>query len=304
MRSTAGNARMGRLSGAPRSGWLNLAWKILLAAAILLLMSIGSPLTWAMAWGVLNPIPAILIIWGALFVCIAATNLFDDPRPIRLGWSILTLGAYLALTIPGVLIGPDRLVDALAPVAALTLVAHLGRRDLPRALRDWALVMALSLYTALGVQAMWLVVNSFGNTAGPAFFLVAVLLPPLIFEAVLLLLRRVESLRDSLSAHVVALVLSTSVAVVVFSLTLLNSSTQLGWRVIFGLLVGILIGGALMIGLLTQPLISAASGSRTSSNPTRGINLGRALVELSHEPILISLAIYIPLRLLSFVAAQ
>src|SRR6266568_9181228 len=105
MRSTAGNARMGRLGGAPRSGWLNLAWKILLAVALLLLMSIGSPLTWAMAWGVLNPIPAILIIWGALFVSIAGSNLFDDPRSIRIGWTVLTLGAYLALTIPGVLIG-------------------------------------------------------------------------------------------------------------------------------------------------------------------------------------------------------
>jgi hypothetical protein len=31
--------------------------------------------------------------------------------------------------------------------------------------------------------------------------------------------------------------------------------------------------------------------------------VGRALVELSHEPILISLAIYVPLRLLSFLAA-
>jgi hypothetical protein len=299
---------MGRLSGAPRSGWLNLAWKILLAAALLFFMSVGNPLTWAMAWGVLNPIPAILIIWGALFVCIASSNLFDDPPTIRLAWTILTLGAYLALTIPGVLIGPDRLVDALAPVAALTLVAHLGRRDLPRALRDWALVMALSLYTALGVQAMWLVVNSFpyyiNNVVVPQVFLIAVLLPPLIFEAVLLLLRRVESLRDNLLAHILGLLLATSVAVVVFSLTLLNSNTQLGWRIIFGLLVGILIGGALMIGLFTQPLISAASGSRTSTNPTRGINLGRALVELSHEPILISLAIYVPLRLLSFMAAQ
>jgi hypothetical protein len=303
MRSTAGNPRMGRLSGAPRAGWLNLAWKILLAAALLVLMSVGNPVTWAMAWGVLNPIPAILIVWGGLFVAIAAGNLFEGTRGLRFGWTVLTLGAYLALTIPGVLFSPDRLVDALGPVAALTLAAHLGRRDLPRALRDWALVMALSLYSALGVQAMWLVVNSFGNSVGPVFFLVAVLLPPLIFEAVLLLLRRVESLRDNLLAHIVGLVLATSVAVVVFSLTLLNSTTQLGWRVIFGLLVGILIGGALMIGLLTQPLISAASGSRTAANPARGINVGRALVELSHEPILISLAIYIPLRLLSFLAA-
>jgi hypothetical protein len=303
MRSTAGNPRMGRLSGAPRAGWLNLAWKILLAAALLVLMSVGNPVRWVMAWGVLNPIPAILIVWGALFVAIAASNLFEGTRALRVGWTLLTLAAYLGLTVPGVLISPDRVVAALGPVAALTLAAHLGRRDLPRALRDWALVMALAIYSALGVQAMWLVVNSFGNALGPIFFLVAVLLPPLIFEAVLLLLRRVESLRDNLLAHIVGLVLATSVAVVVFSLTLLNSSTQLGWRIIFGLLVGILIGGALMIGLLTQPLVSAASGSRTSVNPARGINVGRALVELSHEPILISLAIYVPLRLLSFLAA-
>lgn len=311
MRSTAGNARVSRLSGASRRGWLNLAWKIVLAALILLLMFVGNPLTWAMAWGVLNPIPAILIIWGALFVGIAGTNLFEGSRSIRWGWSALTIGAYLALTVPGVLIGPDRMVDALAPVAALTLVAHLGRRDLPRALRDWALVMGLALYSAVGIQAMWLVVNSFGNSVGPLVFLVAVVLPPLIFEAILLFLRRISSLRDSIPAHIAGLVLATSVAVTVFSLTLLNSSTELGWRIIFGLLVGLLIGIALMIGLFTQPLIAAASGSRTlhttigdpTATSAKGINLGRALVELSHEPILISLAIYVPLRLLSFLSA-
>ncbi|MEO8287447.1 MAG: hypothetical protein ABI670_13560 [Chloroflexota bacterium] len=304
MRSSAGNARMGRLSGSPRSGWLNLTWKILLAIGILLLMSIRTPFTWVVDWSVLNPIPATIILWGALFVGIAASNLFEGTRAIRWGWMALTLGAYLALTIPSVVAGPDRLVDALGPVAALTLVAHLGRRDLQRALRDWGLVMGLSLYSALGVQAMWLVVNSFGNSVGPVVFLVAVLLPPLIFEAVLLFLRRVDSLRDSMLAHIVALVLSTSVAVIVFSFTLLNNNTQLGWRIIFGLMIGLLIGGALMIGLLTQPLISAASGSRSASPAATRINLGRALVELSHEPILISLAIYVPLRLLSFFAAR
>src|SRR3954466_3498872 len=125
MRSTAGTPRMSRLSGPPRSGWLNLAWKIVLAAALLLLMSIGSPLTWAMAWGVLNPIPATLIIWGALFVAIAGSNLFEGSRKLRVGWTALTLGAYLALTVPGVLVGPERMVDALGPVVALTLIAHL-----------------------------------------------------------------------------------------------------------------------------------------------------------------------------------
>ncbi len=304
MRSTAGNARMGGLGGASRSGWRSLGWKILLAVTLLIVMSVGNPVTWAMAWGVLNPIPAALIVWGALFVTIAGNNLFEGTQAIRWTWSALALGAYLALTIPGVLISPDRMVDALGPVAALTLVAHLGRRDLPRAMRDWALVVGLSLYAALGVQAMWLIVNSFGNADGPVVFLIAVVLPPIIFEAILLFLRRVEPLRDNLPAHVIGLVLATSVAVVVFSLTFLNSSTQLGWRIIFGLLVGILIGGALLIGLLTQPLVSAASGSRASANPTRGINLSRALVELSHEPILISLAMYVPLRLLSFLAGQ
>jgi hypothetical protein len=287
------------LGGSSRAGWRTLGWKILLAAALLFLMFVGNPLTWAMAWGALNPIPATLIVWGALFVAIAGSNLFEGTVPIRRAWTVLAVGAYLALTIPGVLAGPDRMDEALAPVTALTLVAHLGRRDLPRALRDWSFVMALSLYAALGVQAMWLIMNSFGNTEGPVVFLIAVILPPLIYEALLLFLRRADSLRDNLPAHIAVLVLATSVAVVVFSLTFLNDSTQPGWRVIFGILVGILIGGALLIGLLTQPLISAASGSR-SPNPPKGINLGRALVELSYEPILISLVIYVPLRLLSF----
>lgn len=276
----------------------------MLAVAILLLMSVGSPLSWIVAWGFLNPIPATLILWGALVVGVAAGNLFEGAPAMRWSWGALTMGAYLALTIPGVLIDANRMVDALGPVAALTLVAHLGRRDLPRALRDWALVMGLALYTALGVQAMWLVIHSFGNDAGPLVFLVAVLLPPLIFEAVLLVVRHVSSLKDNLAAHIAALALSTLLAVVVFSLTLLNGSTPIEWRLIFGLLVGILIGAALLIGLLTQPLVSAASGSRLASTPARGVNPTRALVELSHEPILISLAIYIPLRLLSFIASQ
>jgi hypothetical protein len=292
-----------RLGGASRSGWPTLGWKILLAITLLVLMFVGNPLTWAMAWGALNPIPATLIVWGALFVAIAGSNLFEDTGPIRRAWTVLAVGAYLALTIPGVLVGPDRMVEALAPVTALTLVAHLGRRDLPRALRDWALVIGLSLYAALGVQAMWLIMNSFGNTEGPVVFLIAVLLPPLIFEALLLFLRRVDALRDNLPAHIAVLVLATSAAVLVFSLTFLNDSTQPGWRLIFGILVGILIGGALLIGLLTRPLISAASGSR-SPNPMKGINLGRALVELSYEPILISLVIYVPLRLLSYLPGQ
>ena len=63
------------------------------------------------------------------------------------------MGAYAALAIPGVVAEPAQMVGALGPVAALTLAAHLGRRDLPRALRDWALVMGLGVYAALGFVA-------------------------------------------------------------------------------------------------------------------------------------------------------
>jgi hypothetical protein len=291
--------------GTLRTGWANLTWKALLAIAILFLMSVGSPLSWIVAWGILNPIPAILIVWGGLVVGVAASNLLENLPSLRVAWIALAVGAYLALTIPGVLIGrPDKMVDALAPVTALTLVAHLGRQDLQRALRDWALVMGLSLYAALGVQAMWLVVSVFGNDRGPLVFLVAVLLPPLIFEAVLLLLRRAGPLKNNPVAHVVGLAFSTALAVVVFAATQLNTSMEFVWRLIFGLLVGILIGTALLIGLLTEPLVSAASGSHSISRPGQGLNLAGALVELSHEPILISLAIYIPLRLLFPVSAQ
>src|SRR5215203_4761545 len=111
MRSTPGQARAGRLGGSTRSGWGNLAWKLFVALAILFLMA-GTPLSWAVAWGVLNPIPATLIVWGALVVGIAASNLFEDLGALRWLWVALNLGAYLALTIPGVLTGPDRLIEA------------------------------------------------------------------------------------------------------------------------------------------------------------------------------------------------
>ena len=292
---TTGQARLGRLGG----GWLSLAWKLLLAAAILLLMTVGSPLSWAMAWGFLNPIPATLILWGGLLVGIASSNLFEGDRPLRVAWGALAVGAYAALVIPGVLIGPDRLAQALGPVTALTLAAHLGRRDLPRALRDWAFVMALAVYAGLGVQAMWHVVNSFGNRAGPLVFLAAVVLPPLVFEGAMLVLRRVGGFRDSLAANAAALLLATSVSVAVVSATMLNASTGLLWRVIFGLAAGVLIGGAMLVGIATRPLVAAASGSLAARG--RGATFGRALVELSHEPILISLVVYIPLLFLSVV---
>ena len=68
--------------------------------------------------------------------------------------------------------------------------------------------------------------------------------------------------------------------------------------------MGILIGGALLTGHFLAHLVSAASGSRAPQPTNKGLDLGRALVELSHEPILISLAIYIPLRFISFIATQ
>jgi hypothetical protein len=292
---TTGHARLSRLGG----GWSGLVWKLLLAAAILFLMSIGSPLSWAMAWGFLNPIPATFILWGGLLVSIAAANLFEGDTWLRVTWIALTLGAYGALAIPGVLIGPDKLAQALGPITALTLAAHLGRRDLPSALRDWALVMALAVYAGLGVQAMWHVVNSFGNRAGPLVFLAAVVLPPLVLEGALLLIRCVPGMRDSLAARAIALVLATSFSVVVVSDTMLNVSTSLLWRVVFALAAGLLIGGALLLGLITRPLVAAASGSLTSRG--RGASFGRAVVELSHEPILISLVVYIPLLFLTVV---
>jgi hypothetical protein len=140
---------------------------------------------------------------------------------------------------------------------------------------------------------MWLVVNSFAAKIGPLVLLV--LLPPLAFEALSLIMRRVGRSPSSPAANAVALILATALGVIIFSLTMFNPATEPLWRVIFGLLVGVLIGSALLIGLLTRPLVSAASGSRAA--PAKGINLARLLVELSHDPILIALALYIPLRL-------
>ena len=297
MRGTTGQARLGRLG----VGWSGLAWKLLLAAGILFLMSVGSPISWAITWGILNPIPATLILWGGLVVGIASSNLFEGDLPLRIAWGALAVGAYGALVVPGVLIGPDKMAQALGPITALTLAAHLGRRDLPRALRDWAFVMALAIYAGLGIQAMWHVVNSFGNRAGPLVFLAAVVLPPLVFEGALLVLRRVGALRDGLIAHAAALLLATAVSVAVVSSTMLHASTDTSWRVIFALAAGVLIGGAMLVGVATRPLVAAASGALAARGSGRGTTFGRALVELSHEPIIISLVVYIPLLFLSVV---
>lgn len=283
--------------GGARSNWLNLAWKLLLAAVILLLMSVGSPLSWLLSWTLLNPVVATLLVWGAMFVGVAAGNLFEGGASLRWAWGALSLGAYLALTLPTLVTNtPSRLVDALGPVAALTLAAHLGRRDLQRALRDWALVMSLALYASLGVQAMWLLLGVFGSF-GPLVFLLSVLLPPILFEAILLALRRMGGQGSGrLLPPMVALLLATSLSTLVVSVNLLNRSTELTWLVLFDLIIAALIGAGLVVSYLTRPIMEAASGAHRLH--PRAIDLGRALVELSHGPILISLALYLPLRLL------
>jgi hypothetical protein len=290
----AGPPRVPNYSG-PRLSWLNLAWKLLLAALILLLMSVGSPLSWLLSWTLLNPVMATLLVWGALVVGVAASNLFEGPASLRWAWGALTLGAYIALTLPTLVTNtPSRLIDALGPVAALTLAAHLGRRDLQRALRDWALVMSLALYASLGVHAMWLLLGVFGSF-GPLVFLLSVLLPPILFEAILLALRRIGG-QDSLLPPAIALLLATLLSTVVVSVNLLNRSTELTWLVLFDLIIAALIGIGLVVSYLTRPMMEAASGAHRLH--PRAIDLGRALVELSHGPILISLALYLPLRLL------
>ncbi|HEX8228638.1 MAG TPA: hypothetical protein VF826_04915 [Chloroflexia bacterium] len=282
--------------GGPRSSWLNLAWKLVLAAVILLLMSVGSPLSWLLSWTLLNPVVATLLVWGAFVVGAAASNLFEGPASLRWGWAALSVGAYVALTLPTLVTNtPSRLVDALGPVAALTLVAHLGRRDLQRALRDWALVMSLALYASLGVHAMWLLLGVFGSNLGPRVFLLSVLLPPILFEAILLALRRITR-QGSLLPAGVALLLATLLSTVVVSLNLLNQLTEPTWLLIFGLIIAALIGIGLVVSYFTRPLMEAASGAHRLH--PRAVDLARALVELSHGPILISLALYLPLRLL------
>jgi hypothetical protein len=271
----------------PRAVWYHFAWKLLLALSILLLMLAGIPLP----GNLIIFVPVTLLAWGALFVGIASSNLFEGAPAIRWAWIALTVGAYGALAIPGIVAGTPRLADALGPVAALTLAAHLGRGDLPQALRDWALVMGLAFYTALGVQAMLLL-----TTFGVGVFIVGALFPPLLLEATLLLARRLINRPESMPVTLAALLLSTLLAVSALAWTLLNRSTQPLWFAIFALAVGLLIGGALLVSHLTRPLIEAASGAYDDKG--KGYNIRRALVELSHGPILISLVLYIPLRLL------
>jgi hypothetical protein len=153
--------------------------------------------------------------------------------------------------------------------------------------------MSLALYASLGVHAMWLL-GVFGRF-GPLVFLLAVLLPPILFEAILLALRRIGG-PGSLLPPGVALLLATLLSTVVVSVNLLNQSTELTWRLLFDLVVAVLIGTGLVVSYFTRPLVEAASGAHRPH--PRAVDLGRALVELSHGPILISLALYLPLRLL------
>ncbi len=272
-----------------RAGWRNLAWKLLLAALIFLLMLVGIPLSPTL---LLTLIQLVLLGWGALFAALVAGNLFASSAfPLRWAWRALSVGAYLALAVPAVRSTAPRMLDALVAVAALSLSAHLGRRDLPAALRDWAIVMGLSLYTSLGIMSMWLVVSNFG-LAGP----VALLLPSLLVEVVVLLLRRAGALEDSVPAHLLALAVATAFAVLAFSYVLLNPSTPLLVTLIFDLLIGLLVGGALMVSWLTRRLIEPVMSTPESS--FRGVDLGRPLINKKNGPMLIAMAIYVPLRLL------
>lgn len=276
------------------SAWHNLVWKAVVAVLILLLMSAGIPVSSSLFWGW---IWGTLLLWGGLVVTVCASEMFNDLAGLRWAWVALSVGAYVGLSVPGIAgQDPSKLVDALGPVVALTLVAHLARRDLLHALRDWALIMGLALYVALGVTSMWLVVFAFGNY-GLVVFVIAVLLPPLVLEGVLLLLRRMTSTNGNLPVQLAAVALSTALPIAILSATQLNPSTRLFASLIFDLFVALLIGGALLVSLLTRPMIEAASAPRGAS--TTGIKMGRALVELSHGAILISLAMYIPLRLVA-----
>ncbi|MFL5734008.1 MAG: hypothetical protein ACJ78Q_12515 [Chloroflexia bacterium] len=279
------------------AGWSGLGWKLPLALlfAILLLVSVSVPLPGGLL--LLALVRSSILIWGGLVVCIAASNLMEGTIRIRVAWTALAVGAYAALAIPGVVAEPAQMVGALGPVAALTLAAHLGRRDLPRALRDWALVMGLGVYAALGFVAVSQVLTATGF--GLSFFLLVALLPPLVAEALLLLLRRVDPGRQPIWSQLLAVGLATALAVTIFAVAGLNRSTPLAVWVIFGLVAGLLLGGALLISVLTMPLIEAALPRSEDGIAPGRWGFVRAFMELSHASVLISLMVYLLLRLLA-----
>ena len=279
-------ARMAR-PGAHHAGWRSLGWKLLLALAISLLLfadvSLPQPSVFVL-------LPVALVVWGGLIVVVYGVGLLTGTSAMRTAWLALALGAYLAVSLSGIASGTLPLLEALGPVAALTLVPHLGRRDLAGALRDWTVVFSLALYAALGIVAMWAVIE----VLGPVVFLTAVLLPPLVFEAVTLAASRLGIAERT--RGMAALVLATLFAMTVFALTQFNPSMTFTWSIVFGLLVGLLVGSALLVALLSRPLVEMAFGSLHQGS--RGRMLAHSFAELSHGPILIALAIYIPMRLL------
>ena len=142
MRGTDATQLRGASSTPGTQRWRGLLWKVVLAGLLLLLFLVGIP-----SPGQLFPllVQPTLLLWGAAFVWLAGSNLFENTAPIRWAWCALSVGAYAALSIPAIVTldaarvyEPTRVVDALGPVVALTLAAHLGRHDLQRALRDWA----------------------------------------------------------------------------------------------------------------------------------------------------------------------
>ena len=275
----------GARSDPSRPTWKQFGRRLIIAFILFLLMSLSLPLPGTFVFAL---VPATLLLWGGLIAWIAANNLFENRQSTRLAWSALTTGAYLTVAGLALVRGTSGIVDLLGPVVALTLVPHLGRRDLDVAMRDWAVVTGITLYVALGVQAMWVLISSLGL---PVFFIVGVG-PPLLFEVLVLLFRR--SSWPAARGYAAPLLLATATSVVLLSFTQFNSSMLPLWLIFFGAIIGILIGAGLLLSHLTRRMVEAASGAlHTGANP-----LARSLVELSHGPLIISLALYLPISLL------
>ncbi len=271
-----------------RPTWRQFARRLTIAFILFLLMSLSLPLPGSFVFAL---VPVTLLVWGGLLSGIAATNLFEGQSPMRLAWAGLTTGAYMAVAVIALVKGTPGMIDLLGAVVALTLVPHLGRRDLGAAMRDWAVVTGVALYVALGVQAMWVLVSSLGL---PVFFIVAVG-PPLLFEALMLLFGRSgrQPVRGLLRGYVAPLLLATVTSVALLSFTQFNRSMLPGWLLFFGAVVGVLIGAGLLLSHLTRRMAEAASGAQSGANP-----IARSLVDLSHGPLIISLALYLPISLL------
>src|SRR5688572_17450888 len=108
----------------PRSGWRHLASRLALAFLLFLLMSFDLPMSGSFVFAL---VPVTLVAWGALVAGIAAWNLFVGQKPIQLAWTCLTVGGYVAVSVPAIARGTPAMLDALGAVVALTLVPHLAR---------------------------------------------------------------------------------------------------------------------------------------------------------------------------------